>query len=80
LEQENVERVSAQLLEVLDDEGGKDAVAELVRQWATLDKLQNRYEQYREKHGDEKAVDQKNEAQQHVREAFDPFLPHSTRV
>jgi len=70
----NVERVSAQLLEVLDDEGGKDAVAELVRQWATLDKLQNRYEQYREKHGDEKAVDQKNKAQQHVREAFDPFF------
>ena len=36
-----VEPVSAQLLEVLDDAAGKQAVAELVKQWAGLDKLQS---------------------------------------
>ena len=35
-----VEPVSAQLLEVLDDDAGKHAVAELVKQWAGLNKLQ----------------------------------------
>jgi type I restriction enzyme M protein len=69
-----VEPVSAQLLEVLDDEAGKQAVAELVKQWAGLNKLQNRYEQYRAKHVGEKAVDQKNKAQHQLREAFDPFF------
>ena len=69
-----VEPVSAQLLEVLDDEAGKQAVAELVKQWSGLNKLQTRYEQYREKHAGEKAVDQKNKAQQQLREAFDPFF------
>ena len=69
-----VEPVSAQLLEVLDDDAGKQAVAELVKQWAGLNKLQTRYEQYREKHAGEKAVDQKNKAQHQLREAFDPFF------
>ncbi len=41
-----VEPVSAQLLEVLDDDDGKQAVADLVKQWAGLNKLQTRYEQY----------------------------------
>jgi type I restriction enzyme M protein len=69
-----VEPVSAQLLEVLDDEAGKQAVAELVKQWSGLNKLQTRYEQYREKHAGEKTVDQKNKAQQQLRGAFDPFF------
>ena len=69
-----VEPVSAQLLEVLDDAAGKEAVAELVKQWAGLSKLQTRYEQYREKHSSEKAVDAKNKAQQQLREAIDPFF------
>jgi type I restriction enzyme M protein len=69
-----VEPVSAQLLEVLDDDAGKQAVAELVKQWAGLNKLQTRYEQYREKHADEQAVDAKNKAQQQLREDFDPFF------
>ena len=69
-----VEPVSAQLLEVLDDEAGKLAVVELVKQWAGLNKLQVRYEQYSEKHAGEKAVDQKNKAQHQLREAFDPFF------
>lgn len=70
----NVEPVSAQLLEVLDDAGGKQAVGELVQQWAGLVKLKTRYAQYQEKHADETAVDKKNKAQQQLREAFDPFF------
>jgi type I restriction enzyme M protein len=69
-----IESVSAQLLEVLDDNGGKRAVAELVKQWAGLNKLQTRYEQYCEKGSDEKAVDAKNKAQHQLREAFDLFF------
>ncbi|MFH2210336.1 MAG: N-6 DNA methylase [Pseudomonadota bacterium] len=69
-----VEPVSAQLLEVLEDAAGKQAVGELVQQWAGLAKLKTRYAQYREKHADETAVDKKNKAQQQLREAFDPFF------
>ena len=69
-----IEPVSAQLLEVLDDDAGKQAVGELVRQWASLNKLQTRYAQYREKHIGEKAVDAKNKAQHQLREGFDPFF------
>jgi len=69
-----VEPISAQLLEVLDDDAGKQAVGELVKQWAGLNKLQSRYDQYREKHAGEKAVEQKNKAQHQLRESFDPFF------
>jgi type I restriction enzyme M protein len=69
-----IEPVCNQLLEVLDDTAGKQAVAELVKQWAGLNKLQTRYDQYKEKHGKEKDVDVKNKAQQKLREAFDPFF------
>ena len=69
-----VEPISAQLLEVLDDEAGKQAVGELVKQWAGLNKLQTRYAQYREKHAGEKAVDTKSKAQHQLRETFDPFF------
>ncbi|MBK8767915.1 MAG: SAM-dependent DNA methyltransferase [Burkholderiaceae bacterium] len=69
-----VEPVSAQLLEVLDDTGGKQAVGELVQQWTGLAKLKTHYAQYQEKHADETALDKKNKAQQQLREAFDPFF------
>lgn len=69
-----VEPISTQLLDVLDDEAGKQAVAALVKQWAGLDKLQSRYAQYREKLKGEKSVDIKNKAQHQLREAFDPFF------
>jgi type I restriction enzyme M protein len=69
-----VESVSAQLIEVLDDEAGKQAVAELVKQWAGLNKLQARFEQYLGKHAGEKAPDQRNKAQHQLREFFDPFF------
>ena len=69
-----LEPVSAQLLEVLDDDAGKHAVGELLKQWTGLNKLQTRYEQYRDKHFKEKAVDAKNSAQHQLREVFDPFF------
>jgi type I restriction enzyme M protein len=69
-----IEPVSAHLLEVLDDDAGKRAVAELVKQWTGLNKLQSRYNQYRDKHAGDKAVDSKNKAQQQLRESFDPFF------
>lgn len=69
-----VEPVSAQLLEVLDDSAGKQAVGDLVKQWAGLKALQASYEQYLAKHGMEAAIDKKNTAQRLLREAFDPFF------
>ena len=69
-----VEPISAQLLEVLDDAAGKQAVGELVNQWTGLKKLQTRYEQYRDKYSREKAPDAQNKAQHQMREAFNPFF------
>jgi len=69
-----VEPVSAQLLEVLEDKAGKQAVGELVKQWATFTRLKSRYAQYVEKHVREKSVVVKNKAQVKLREAFDPFF------
>jgi type I restriction enzyme M protein len=72
--QTRVEPVSAQLLEVLDNAGGKRAVKELVKQWAGLNKLQTRYGQYRAKHARQKVADAKNKAQHQLRKTFDPFF------
>ncbi len=83
-----VEPVSTQLLEVLDDDAGKSAVAELVKQWAGLNKLQTRYQQYQDKFPSppsgerarvrgqltDDAINQRNKAQHQLREAFDPFF------
>jgi len=69
-----VEPISVQLLEVLDDDNGKQAVVELVKQWSVLNQLQTRYEQYQEKHAGEKAVDEKNKAQHELGEVFRPFF------
>lgn len=71
---EMVEPVSKQLLEVLDDETGKATVGELMKQWAALDKLKAKHDQYNERYGREKAIEKKNKAQQQLREAFDPFF------
>ena len=70
----HVKPISTQLLEVLNDDAGKQSVADLVKQWAALIKLETRYANYREKHGREKAVDEKNKAQHQLRETFDPFF------
>ena len=69
-----VEPVSERLLEVLDDANGKQAVAELVTQWAGLAQLQARYATYHHQHTDQTDVAKKNHAQHQLREAFDPFF------
>jgi type I restriction enzyme M protein len=66
--------VSEQLLEVLEDAAGKQAVGELVQQWAALTTLQTSYEQYQTQYATETNVDKKNVAQQQLREDFSPFF------
>lgn len=69
-----VEPVSAQILEVLDDKDGKDAVASLVKTWEDLTPLEKAYATYQKKNGDKTTVDKKNSAQQELRATFDPFF------
>ncbi len=72
-----VEPVSEQLLEVLDDGAGKEAVKALVKQWKGLDKLQARFDDYRKVAVSTSFTIQTaslNKAQHQLREAFDPFF------
>ncbi len=73
-----VEPVSEQLLDVLDDDAGKKAVAELVKQWSGLKALQTAYDRYvgarRAVPDDASDINKKNKAQHQLREAFDPFF------
>ena len=74
-----VKPVSEQLLEVLDDEQGKLAVGDLVKQWKALAKLQTAYEKYTietsvYKSNDKASVDAKNKIQHKLRKTFDPFF------
>ncbi len=69
-----VQPVSAQLLEVLDDADGKAAVKDLVKQWAGLEKLRKRYDEHQERHAASVNVDIENRAQHKLRESFDPFF------
>ncbi|MBK6957094.1 MAG: SAM-dependent DNA methyltransferase [Nitrosomonas sp.] len=48
---EKIEPVCAQLLDVLDDAGGKQAVSELLQHWAELNKLKTHYQQYLKQNG-----------------------------
>ena len=68
-----VEPVSAQLMEVLEDQAGKLAVADLVKQWAGLKKLQTAYNAYGAQHA-APDFDKKNQAQHQLRATFDPFF------
>jgi type I restriction enzyme M protein len=76
--QQQVQPVSAQLLEVLDNEQGKLAVADLVKQWQELETLQQSQKVYTEavagqlSNADE--VDSINEAQHKLQATFDPFF------
>lgn len=69
-----VQPVSTQLLEVLDDADGKAAVKDLVKQWAGLEKLRKRYDEHQERHAASANVDLENKAQHRLRESFDPFF------
>ena len=66
--------VSEQILQVLDDKAGKDAVAILVKTWDDLDTLEKAYSAYQKKNGDKSTVEKKNAAQQELRTTFDPFF------
>jgi len=69
-----VEPISDQLMEVLENGGGNQAVADLVAHWAGLKKLQAQHEKYLAKNAGEKAIIKKNAAQHALRENFDPFF------
>ena len=71
---EKIEPVCTQLLDVLDDADGKQAVNELLQHWRELEKLQTHYAQYREEHAIAAEIGQKNQAQYQLRHAFDPFF------
>ena len=69
-----VKPVSKQILEVLDDKAGKDAVASLVKIWDHLAPLEKAHVAYQKKNGDKATADKKNTAQQQLRATFDPFF------
>lgn len=77
--EKQVKPVGEKLLEVLEDEPGKLAVGDLVKQWKALGKLQTTYEKYQAEASVYKSqskldVDSKNKAQHKLRKAFDPFF------
>lgn len=70
---QQVEPVSAQLLDVLRDQSGMDAVAHLVKTWDALAPLEEAYAAYRMKQ-DFTTVEEKNAAQHELRATFEPFF------
>jgi type I restriction enzyme M protein len=73
-----VEPVSEQLLDVLDDAQGKQAVGELVSQWQGLKALQQASDAYIETAdlnlSTPEAIETANRTQQELRAKFDPFF------
>ncbi len=69
-----VEPVSQQLLEVLNDEQGKATVASLTAQWERLTELQFAYQAYLGGTQQLTDIDAKNQAQQEFKSSFDPFF------
>jgi type I restriction enzyme M protein len=76
--QQQVEPVSAQLLAVLAEAQGKQAVQDLVAQWQGLAALEQAYQDYVERTedmaGDDAALDTMNTLQHGLRATFDPFF------
>ncbi|WP_111640676.1 type I restriction-modification system subunit M [Marinimicrobium alkaliphilum] len=71
---QQVEPVAEQLLAVLDDKVGKQAVASLVDTWKGLAPLQKAWAAYQKKHTDNATAAKKNRAQHTLRATFDPFF------
>ncbi len=71
---EQVGPVSEQLLAVLDDVHGKEAVEGLVKQWDVLTNLQFAYQMYLGGAQQHEEIELKNNAQRQFRLAFDPFF------
>ncbi len=66
--------MSGQILEVLEDQAGKEAVAGLVKTWHGMAELEKAYAAYRMQNGDKADPDAKNTAQKSLRLAFAPFF------
>jgi len=66
--------VSEKILEVLDDQAGKNAVASLVKTWNDLAPLEQAYAAFRKKNHANATVVKKNTAQRELRSTFDPFF------
>jgi len=71
---QQVEPVSKQLLAVLDDKTGKEAVASLVETWENLWPLKTAWASYQKENGGKASTNDKNAAQQALRATFDPFF------
>ena len=71
---QRVKPVANQLLAVLNDDSGKQAVASLVETWNSLAPLETAWAGYQQQNGAEASVGQKNAAQQALRATFDPFF------
>ncbi len=69
-----VKPVSEQILEVLTDLAGKEAVASLVTIWEELAPLEKTYATYQKQNGTKAKEKKKNSAQQELRATFDPFF------
>lgn len=72
--QKQVEPVAEQLLSVLDDKAGEQAVASLVDTWEGLAPLQKAWAAYQKKHTAKVTTDKKNRAQHELRATLDPFF------
>ena len=72
--QTQVGPVCRQILAVLADQSGQDAVASLVKTWDRLDALQTAYAAYLKQNGEWAGVEDRNAAQQQLRATFDPFF------
>jgi type I restriction enzyme M protein len=77
--QQHIAPISEQLLDVLDDQQGKLAVGDLVKQWQGLKKLQTAVDNYRVeasvyKGKDDFNVTELNKLQHKLRKKFDPFF------
>lgn len=68
-----VEPVCGKILEVLEDQIGKEAVEVLVKTWDTLIPLEQAWAAYRMKQ-DFRTVEERNAAQHELRATFEPFF------
>lgn len=72
--QKQVEPMAEQLLAVLDDKAGEQAVASLVDTWKGLAPLEKAWAAYQKKHTAKASADKTNRAQHELRATFDPFF------
>lgn len=72
--QPHIQPLSDQLLGLLQEAEGREAVQDLREQWVELKPLQDAYFAYQTEYLNDKVVDAKNHAQHALRETFDPFF------